>query len=207
MHGIKNIFRRNIGVAIGTNDPKEELKKALKLNKEAGINLFRIYTINGDPRCIEVAQLLRKELGNEVLPGDAWIEQDVDILFPCALENQITEKNVTKIKSRVRLIAEGANGPTTPEADKVIHERGIYLLPDFLANAGGVTCSYFEQVQSNMNYYWTKEEVLEKLDQKMTHAYHEVHKLAQKRKVYMRDAAYMIAINRVAQASKERGWV
>src|SRR3989339_525321 len=193
------------GKAICVSSWSQADQKAFTIKNNAGIDVDSLLSITD--RFGGINPQKAKELGNEVLPGDAWIEQDVDILFPCALENQITEKNVTKIKSRVRLIAEGANGPTTPEADKVIHERGIYLLPDFLANAGGVTCSYFEQVQSNMNYYWTKEEVLEKLDQKMTHAYHEVHKLAQKRKVYMRDAAYMIAINRVAQASKERGWV
>ena len=112
-----------------------------------------------------------------------------------------------KISKKVKVIAEGANGPTTLEADKVIEERGIFLIPDFLANAGGVTCSYFEQVQSNMNYFWEKEEVLGKLDVKMTAAFIAVSELARKRKVYMRDAAYMIAISRVAQACKDRGWV
>jgi len=148
-----------------------------------------------------------KELGYEVLPGTAWIEQDVDILMPNAIENQITGENVNKISKKVRIIAEGANGPTTPEADKVIHERGIFMIPDFLANAGGVTCSYFEQVQCNMNYYWEKDEVLGKLDVKMTSAFHAVRELAQKRKIYMRDAAYLIAISRVAQACRDRGWV
>jgi glutamate dehydrogenase len=148
-----------------------------------------------------------ESLDYERLPGDAWIEQDVDILIPAALENQITKDNVGKISSRAKIIAEGANGPTTPEADKVIHERGIFLIPDFLANAGGVTCSYFEQVQSNMNYFWEKDEVLGKLDTKMTSAFNAVSELAKKRKLYMRDAAYVIAVGRVAQACKDRGWV
>ncbi|MFH1011658.1 MAG: Glu/Leu/Phe/Val dehydrogenase [bacterium] len=148
-----------------------------------------------------------RDMGYEVLPGDAWIEQDADILMPCALEHQVTAENVRKISKQVRLIAEGANGPTTPEADKVIAERGIFLLPDFLANAGGVTCSYFEQVQSNMNCYWEKDEVLCKLDAKMTAAYLAVSELARQRNLYMRDAAYVIAISRVAQACKDRGWV
>ena len=130
-----------------------------------------------------------KELGYEVMPGGAWIEQDVDILFPCALENQITKENVGKIGKKVRLIAEGANGPTTPEADEEIHRRNIFMIPDFLANAGGVTCSYFEQVQCNMNYYWDRDEVLNRLDTKMTSAFHAVSDLAVKRKLYMRDAA------------------
>jgi glutamate dehydrogenase (NAD(P)+) len=148
-----------------------------------------------------------KELGYEVLPGEAWIEQEVDILIPAALENQITGDNAGKISRKMKMIAEGANGPTTPEADKIIAERNIFMIPDFLANAGGVTCSYFEQVQSNMNYYWEKEEVLQKLDSKMTSAFLAVSELARKRKVYMRDAAYFIAVNRVAQACKDRGWV
>ncbi len=148
-----------------------------------------------------------KDLGYEVLPAEAWLEQDVDVLMPSAIENQITGDNVEKISKKVKVIAEGANGPTTPEADKVIHERGIFLIPDFLANAGGVTCSYFEQVQSNMNYFWEKEEVLGKLDLKMTSAFIAVSELARKRKIYMRDAAYVIAVSRVAQACKDRGWV
>ncbi|MBK7140767.1 MAG: Glu/Leu/Phe/Val dehydrogenase [bacterium] len=148
-----------------------------------------------------------KELGYEVLPGEAWIEQDVDVLLPSAIENQITKENVAKIGKRVRIISEGANGPTTPEADKVIHERGIFMIPDFLANAGGVTCSYFEQVQSNMNYFWEKDEVLTKLDTKMTSAFHQVSELARQRKLYMRDAAYIISVSRVAQACKDRGWI
>jgi glutamate dehydrogenase len=146
-------------------------------------------------------------LGYDVLPGDAWIEQDVELLIPAAMENQITIDNVTKIHKNVRMIAEGANGPTTPDADKVIQERGIFMIPDFLANAGGVTCSYFEQVQSNMNYYWEKDEVLGKLDVKMTSAFLAVSDLARKQKLYMRDAAYVIAIGRVAQACRDRGWV
>lgn len=148
-----------------------------------------------------------KELGYEVLNGDVWIEQDVDILIPAALENQIRADNVGKISKKVKVIAEGANGPTTPEADKEIEKRGIFVIPDFLANAGGVTCSYFEQVQSNMNYFWEKEEVLSKLDLKMTSAFHAVSELARKQKVYMRDAAYIISVSRVAQAVKDRGWV
>ncbi|MBU1938001.1 Glu/Leu/Phe/Val dehydrogenase, partial [bacterium] len=148
-----------------------------------------------------------RDIGYDVLPGDAWIEQEVDILVPSALENQITGDNADKISKRVKLIAEGANGPTTPEADKVIAERGIFMIPDFLANAGGVTCSYFEQVQSNMNYYWEKDEVLGKLDVKMTAAFLAVSELAQKRKLYMRDAAYVISVSRVAQACHDRGWV
>jgi glutamate dehydrogenase (NAD(P)+) len=148
-----------------------------------------------------------KDLGYEVLPGDAWLEQPVDILIPAALENQVRGDNAPRVSSKVRLVAEGANGPTTPEADAIMTEKGIFLIPDFLANAGGVTCSYFEQVQSNMNYFWEKDEVLAKLDVQMTAAFHAVSELARKRKIGMRDAAYVIAINRVAQACRDRGWV
>lgn len=147
------------------------------------------------------------DIGYEVLPGDAWLEQDVDILIPAALENQITSANVGTISKKVKIIAEGANGPTSPEADKVLAERKIFMIPDLMANAGGVTCSYFEQVQSNMNYYWEKDEVLGKLDLKMTSAFIGMSELARKKNLYMRDAAYIIAVNRVAQACKDRGWV
>jgi len=147
------------------------------------------------------------QLGYEVLPGEAWIEQDVDILMPSALENQVTGETAKKIKERVRVVAEGANGPTTPEADRLLQERGIFVIPDFLANAGGVTCSYFEQVQCNMNYYWEQDEVLAKLDTKMTSAFRAVADLAASRKLYMRDAAYVIAVSRVAKACRDRGWV
>jgi len=148
-----------------------------------------------------------KTLGYEVLPGEAWIEQEADLLVPAALENQITGANVGRISKRVKIIAEGANGPTTPEADKVIADRGIFVIPDFLCNAGGVTCSYFEQVQCNMNFYWGLDEVLSRLDEKMTAAFRAVSDLARKKNAFMREAAYMIAISRVAEASHRRGWV
>ncbi len=146
-------------------------------------------------------------LGYERLEGDEWIKLDVDILIPAAIENQIREDTAVLISDKVKIIAEGANGPTTPEADKILKDRGVFVIPDFLANAGGVTCSYFEQVQSNMNYFWTRDEVLSKLDEKMTAAYHSVSQLAKKKNLFMRDAAYVIAIQRVAEACKDRGWV
>ena len=148
-----------------------------------------------------------RDLGYEVLPGEAWIAQDVDILIPAALENQVRGDNVGKVSSQVKIVAEGANGPTTPEADKALQARGIFVIPDFLANAGGVTCSYFEQVQSNMNYFWEKDEVLSKLDTKMTSAFAAVSELARRQKLFSRDAAYVISISRVAKACRERGWV
>lgn len=145
--------------------------------------------------------------GYSIESGDAWISKDVDVLIPAALEGQINADSVHKISPRVKLIAEGANGPTTPEADEIIKQRGIFLIPDFLCNAGGVTVSYFESVQNDMNFYWPKEEVLAKLDQKMTAAFEAVLELAEKEKVFMRDAAYMVAINRVVKAMELRGWI
>jgi glutamate dehydrogenase len=173
--------------------------------RESGIDLAELQGITD--RFGGIDKEKAKGLGYEVLPGDDWIDRDVDILIPAALENQITSKNVERMSSRVKVIAEGANGPTTPGADKVIQERGIFMIPDFLANAGGVTCSYFEQVQCNMNYFWEKGEVLTKLDHKMTAAYHSISEVARKQKIYMRDAAYVVAINRVAAACRDRGWV
>lgn len=190
-------------VAVSSWNNKEQ--KAFTYKKSDGISLTTLKSITNKFGEINIDKA--KELGYEVLDGDAWLSQEVDILVPAALENQINATSVNLIANSVKFIAEGANGPTTPEADEVIKSKGIWVIPDFLCNAGGVTCSYFEQVQNNMNYYWTKEEVMEKLDQKMTHAYHAVAELATSKNVYMRDAAYLIAIQRVAEACKLRGWV
>jgi glutamate dehydrogenase len=171
----------------------------------SGIDLPQLLRITD--RFGEIQKEKARELGYEVLPGNAWLEQEVEILIPAAIENQITGANAALISPQVRVIAEGANGPTTPEADAAIRQRGIWLIPDFLANAGGVTCSYFEQVQSNMNYFWEKDEVLGKLDVKMTSAYNAVSEVARREKLYMRDAAYAIAVGRVARACHDRGWV
>jgi len=173
--------------------------------RQEGIDLTQLWSVTDHFGGINRAKAV--DLGYEVLPGDAWLEQDVDILIPAALENQIIGESVSRIAERVRIVAEGANGPTTPEADALMQQRGILLIPDFLANAGGVTCSYFEQVQSNMNYFWEKDEVLGKLDVKMTSAYFAVSDLARRERLYMRDAAYAIAIGRVAKACHDRGWV
>ena len=180
-------------------------KCAYAFRKPDGIDLEELRGITD--RFGGIDRTKAESLGYEVVDGDKWIDEDVDILMPCALENSITGENVGRISNRVKVIGEGANGPTTPDADTVLHERGIHVIPDFLANAGGVTCSYFEQVQSNMNYFWEKDEVLGKLDVKMTSAYHAVSDLARKQKIYMRDAAYVVAINRVVQACRDRGWI
>mgnify|MGYP000163522977 CR=1 FL=1 len=190
-------------VCVSCWDQKES--KSYTFIKKDGIDLEQLLGITDKFGGIDKAKA--KSLGYEVADAEAWIQQDVDILVPAALENQINAETVQKISSQVKVVAEGANGPTTPEADDVFKKKNIFVIPDFLANAGGVTCSYFEQVQCNMNYFWTKEEVLSKLDNIMTSAFHAVYGLAKQKQVYMRDAAYMIAVNRVAQACKLRGWV
>jgi glutamate dehydrogenase len=145
--------------------------------------------------------------GYTVEDADAWLCKEVDVVIPAALEGQLNADTIKCLNSRVKIIAEGANGPTTLEADAVIKERGIFLIPDFLCNAGGVTTSYFESVQNDMNYYWEREEVLRRLDQKITHAFQGVLEMATERDVYMRDAAYLVAIDRVVRAMRLRGWV
>lgn len=190
-------------IAISCWDNEE--KKSYTYRNTDGIDVEQLVSIKNSFGSINKQKAV--DMGYELLDGDEWIAQDVDILLPCALENQITPPALAKISDKVKVICEGANGPTTPDSDEIIKEKNIYLIPDFLCNAGGVTCSYFEQVQCNMNYFWPKEEVLEKLDQKMTSAFHAVHNLSRDKKLYMRDAAYVIAINRVADAVKLRGWV
>jgi len=180
-------------------------KKAYTFVNKEGIDVEAMISITDTYGSIDKEKAM--DMGCEILDGEAWLEQDVDILIPAALENQITLVNVDRISKSVKILLEGANGPTTPDADDVIKQRGIFLIPDFLANAGGVTCSYFEQVQCNMNYYWEKDEVLDKLNTKMTAAYKAVSELAKRRNLYMRDAAYVISVSRVAQAVKMRGWV
>ena len=147
------------------------------------------------------------EAGYLVEDGDAWITKEADVLIPAALESQINAETVKKISSRVKIVAEGANGPTTPEADEYFKEKNIFLIPDFLCNAGGVTTSYFEGVQNDMNFYWTRGEVMERLDAKITTAFHDVLRMAEKKGVYTRDAAYMVSIQRVVDAMRMRGWL
>ena len=149
-----------------------------------------------------------KAFGWKQEDADAWLKKPVTVLIPAAMGNAITEENVNDINfDTVKVYAEAANTPTTLEADEIIKEKDVYVIPDFLCNAGGVTVSYFEEVQNNMNYYWPKEEVIEKLDRIMTNAFNEVAYLAYERKCYTRDAAYLISIQRVARAVEGRGWV
>lgn len=147
------------------------------------------------------------QAGYEVRDGNAWRSADVDVLIPAALENMITGHTVDEISPRVKVLAEAANGPTTPEADVALFERGVFVIPDFLCNAGGVTVSYFEQVQNAYNFYWPEDEVHHRLDQKMTSAFGSVYNMAQRMKVHNRLAAYLVSVERVARAMKLRGWV
>jgi len=180
-------------------------KKSYSFRKKEGVDLNELIEITDSFGGID--KIKAETLGYDVLKGDEWIEQEVDILIPAALENQITTDNIDKIHQRVKLIAEGANGPTSPEADEFLNKNDLLIIPDFLANAGGVICSYFEQVQNNMNYYWSKDEVLAKLDMKMTSAYAAVSDFAKQNNVTLREAAYLISVDRVANACQSRGWI
>lgn len=170
-----------------------------------GINPRFLQTITNTYGAIDKDAAVKA--GYRVESGEVWIEQDVDVLIPAALEGQINAETVKRISDRVKLVAEGANGPTTQEADAVFQQNNIFVIPDFLCNAGGVTVSYFEGVQNDMNFYWTSEEVLQRLDTKITQAFDSVVKMAESEKVYMRDAAYMVAIDKVVKAMELRGLI
>ena len=180
-------------------------KVSYTVSKKDGIDPHFLMTITDQYGSIDKAKA--REAGYVIEDGGAWISKEADVLIPAALEGQINADTVKLINPRVKIIAEGANGPTTPEADEVIKAKGIFLIPDFLCNSGGVTVSYFESVQNDMNFYWTREEVIEKLDAKMTIAFHGVLDMSLAHKAYMRDAAYMVAIDRVVKAMQIRGWV
>lgn len=182
-----------------------EDRKPYTVSKEEGIDPRFLQSITNQYGCIDKPKAV--DAGYVIEDADAWLKKDVDVLIPAALEGQINGETVHWISDRVKIIAEGANGPTTPDADLVIQERGIFLIPDFLCNCGGVTVSYFEAVQNDMNFYWPREEVLEKEDQKLTKAFQDVLEMAMKQEVYMRDAAYMVAIARVVKAMELRGWI
>jgi glutamate dehydrogenase (NAD(P)+) len=141
--------------------------------------------------------------GVEFVSNSDLLELECDVLAPCATENQITSENASRIKCKI--LAEGANGPTTPKADKVLHENGVFVIPDILANAGGVTVSYFEWVQDRMGYFWREDEVNQRLEEKMVDSFNEVAHYSDTHNVDMRTAAYMLAIDRVAYHTRMRG--
>ncbi len=169
-----------------------------------------IYNPKGlDPRKVVDHKLRTGSLqgfpGAEPIGSEALLELDVTVLFPAALENVITQANAGRLKCRIS--CELANGPTTPEADDILYDKGIFVAPDLLANAGGVSVSYFEQVQNSYNFYWPLSEVHQRLDEKMTRAFSGVYQMHRREKVNMREAAYLVAVARVAEACKLRGWV
>ncbi|QTD42676.1 Glu/Leu/Phe/Val dehydrogenase [Sporosarcina sp. Te-1] len=186
-----------------------------KFLHDAGAKVIGISDAYGalhDPNGLDIDYLLDRRdsfgtvttLFDNTISNQELLELDCDILVPAAIENQITEKNAHNIKATI--VVEAANGPTTSEATKILTERGILLVPDVLASAGGVTVSYFEWVQNNMGYYWTEEEVRERMTEKMVTAFENVYNVSTTRNIDMRLAAYMIGIRKTAEASRFRGW-
>jgi glutamate dehydrogenase/leucine dehydrogenase len=187
---------------------------AARLLHELGCKIVAVSDSRGgiyDPEGLDPEKVMdhKNKTGSVVdYPGCSEItnkqvlELECDILAPSALENQITESNAGNIKAKI--VAEGANGPVTPEADQILYKNGVFVIPDILANSGGVIVSYFEQVQNQMLYYWSEEEVRSKLKDTIIKAFHDVHKMSKQHNVNMRVAAYMLAVQRVANAMLAR---
>jgi len=190
---------------------------AARLMHDAGSKVIAVMEVDGgvyNPEGLDIPKMLEYKVEHgsvagypdgEPISNDELLTLECDILIPAALENQITSRNAHDIKAKI--VAEAANGPTTPEADRIMTERGILVIPDILANAGGVTVSYFEWVQNLYGYYWTEEEVNSKLEQMMRQAFDWVYNMHTERGMKMRDVAYMVAISRLAEAMKVRGWL
>jgi glutamate dehydrogenase len=188
-----------------------------KFLHEMGVKVVGITDSNGGvfaQNGLDIPRLLEYAQANKTIsdfPGLTKLENDrlfslpVDILVPAALENQITEITAPEIKAKI--VAEAANGPTTPEGDRILDEKGVFIIPDILCNAGGVTVSYFEWVQNTMGYYWTEQEVNEKLQSKMVNAFQDVYSMSAQKNHDMRSAAYMVGVGRLAEAMKARGWI
>ncbi|MEB6547661.1 Glu/Leu/Phe/Val dehydrogenase [Heyndrickxia sporothermodurans] len=187
-----------------------------KFMHDAGAKVIGISDAYGalyDPNGLDIDYLLDRrdsfgtvtKLFDSTISNKELLELDCDILVPAAIENQITEENAHNI--RAKIVVEAANGPTTLEATQILTDRGILLVPDVLASAGGVTVSYFEWVQNNQGYYWTEEEIDEKLEKVLVHSFENVYNTAETRRVDMRLAAYMVGVRKSAEASRFRGWI
>ncbi len=186
-----------------------------ELMHEAGYKIIAISDVGGgiyNRNGIDIPKALAHLKATKTLEGYEGVERvgnaelleiECDVLAPCATENQITSENAARLKCKI--LAEGANGPTTPKADKILHEKGVFVIPDILANAGGVTVSYFEWVQDRMGYFWREDEVNQRLEEKMVASFNEVVKYSQTHNVDMRTASYMLAIDRVAYDTRMRG--
>ena len=185
-------FHRAGAKVIGISDSKGGLYNP------GGLDIDKVLSCKDRYQC-----LLSREVGGEDVTNEELLELECDILVPAALENQITGDNAPRL--RCRMVAEGANGPTTPEADTILFDRGIFVAPDILANAGGVTVSYFEWVQNLQNLLWDEEEISKRLERIMTQAFAETLKIAEEKKVHMRTAAYILGVGRVAKATELRG--
>jgi glutamate dehydrogenase len=190
-------------LAVGCWDQRDQA--AYTWRRAGGVNFAQLKGITDRFGGIDPDKA--RDLGYERLDGDAWLEQEVDVLIPAALDREIREDNVQRIHEAVKMVVEAANGPTTPEAEASLNARGVRLVPDLLANSGGVTCSYFEQVQSNTNHYWELEDVLTRLESRMVAACRAVLDLSDRRGATLREAAYMIAVDRVVRACRDRGWI
>jgi glutamate dehydrogenase/leucine dehydrogenase len=188
---------------------------AARLLHDLGVKITHISDVNGaihSPKGIDIPQLLDFMKKTKTIVGypkaepidsDEILTAKVDILIPAALENQITKDNAKRIKCKI--LAEGANGPTSPNADAILDKKGVLVVPDILANAGGVTVSYFEWVQNRIGYYWSEQEVNKRLEEKMVNSFNDVLRVAEEHKVSMRIAAFMLAIARVVEVVQLRG--
>jgi glutamate dehydrogenase (NAD(P)+) len=193
----------NVGSVAAQLLEKEGLSIVAISDKSGGIHNANGIRISEAVEWVRANKFLEGFPGGEPISNEELLEIDCDVLVPAALENVITRKNAGNIKAKI--IAEGANGPTTAKADQILEDKGVFVIPDILANAGGVTVSYFEWVQNREGYYWNEETVIQRLREVMVRAFTETSAYAQEHKVNMRTASYMVAIDRVAAVHRLRG--
>jgi len=179
--------------------------RAYTYERSTGIGVNELIDITDEFGTVD--QIRAIERGYAVLPGDAWLSEPVEVLIPAARENQVTVDAVPRLSARVRYVVEGANGPTTPAADTALADRGITVIPDVLANAGGVIGSSFEQIQANTGRVLSRNESNAMLDDLMTRAFVHVSETAAREELHLREAAYLVGVRRVAEACRLRGWV